>query len=102
MFYAYTISIFVVSSCPLRGTFEGFILCTGRLKSLAELYGLCFAVKARKHMQRIHYITLALIAGLLSSCELVGDIFEAGIWTGLIAVALVIALVIWLITKFRR
>jgi hypothetical protein len=53
-------------------------------------------------MQRIHYITLALIAGLLSSCELVGDIFEAGIWTGLIVVALVIALVIWLITKFRR
>ena len=53
-------------------------------------------------MQRLNYLALALITVSLSSCELVGDIFEAGIWTGLIIVAVVIALVIWLITRFRR
>lgn len=53
-------------------------------------------------MQRLNYLVLALLAASLSSCELVGDIFQAGIWTGLILVAIVIALVIWIISRFRR
>lgn len=53
-------------------------------------------------MRKINYLVLALMVSLLSSCELVGDIFEAGIWTGLIIVAVVIALVIWLIAKMRK
>ena len=36
---------------------------------------------------------------MLTSCELVGNIFEAGVWVGVIAVVLVIALVIWVIRK---
>ncbi len=42
---------------------------------------------------------IALFCTVLSSCELVGDIFEAGIWTGVIIVVIVIALVIWLVSK---
>ncbi len=53
-------------------------------------------------MQRLNYLVLALALASLSSCELVGNIFEAGVWTGLILVAIVVALVIWLITRFRR
>lgn len=34
-----------------------------------------------------------------TSCELIGDIFQAGIWVGIIAVVIVVALVIWLIKK---
>lgn len=48
------------------------------------------------------YFPLAIIALLtttLTSCELVGDIFKAGMWTGIIVVVLVIALIIWLVSK---
>jgi len=48
------------------------------------------------------YFPLAIIAFLcttLTSCELIGDIFQAGMVTGIVVVVLVIALVIWLISK---
>ncbi|HTE07217.1 MAG TPA: hypothetical protein VK628_00555 [Flavitalea sp.] len=38
----------------------------------------------------------------LSSCDAIAGIFKAGIWTGLLLVVIVIALVIWLITRFRK
>ena len=38
----------------------------------------------------------------LSSCQLVGDIFEAGMWTGLIGLVLIIILVFWIFNKIRR
>lgn len=53
-------------------------------------------------MQRFNYLALVFVMVAMSSCELVGDIFEAGIWTGLIIVAVVIALVIWIISRFMR
>ena len=48
------------------------------------------------------YFPLAFIAFLvttLSSCQAIGDIFKAGMWTGIIIVVLVIGLIIWLISK---
>jgi hypothetical protein len=39
---------------------------------------------------------------LLSSCELVGDIFEAGFWAAIIVVVIVIAIIIWIVNRFRR
>ena len=51
-------------------------------------------------MKRYMPLTLiALVCTVLSSCELVEGIFKAGVWTGIIVVVLVIALVIWLISK---
>lgn len=35
----------------------------------------------------------------LTGCEVIGGIFEAGVWVGVILVVLVIALIIWLIKK---
>ncbi len=35
----------------------------------------------------------------LSSCDLAGDIFEAGAWTAILGVILVIALIVWIIRK---
>ena len=45
--------------------------------------------------------TLSLLFGssLISGCELVGSIFKAGVWTGTIAVILVLALVIYVVAK---
>jgi hypothetical protein len=35
----------------------------------------------------------------LSSCEVIGGIFKAGVWTGVLAVVIVIALIIWIIAR---
>lgn len=42
---------------------------------------------------------VALAVTTLSSCELVEGIFKAGMWTGVILVVVVIAIVIWLFAK---
>jgi hypothetical protein len=43
-----------------------------------------------------------LISVTLTSCSAIGDIFEAGVWTGLIMVVLVVALIGFLINRMRR
>lgn len=53
-------------------------------------------------MMTKRYFPLAVIALLsttLASCELVQGIFKAGVWTGVIVVVLVLALIIWLISR---
>lgn len=41
-----------------------------------------------------------LLSVTLTGCDVIGDIFEAGIWAGVIIVVLVIVFVIWIIKKF--
>lgn len=36
-----------------------------------------------------------------TSCEIIGDIFEAGIWTGIILIVLIVAILIYIFSKFR-
>ena len=36
---------------------------------------------------------------VLNSCEAIGGIFKAGAWTGIILVVVVIAIVIWIISR---
>jgi cytosine/uracil/thiamine/allantoin permease len=43
--------------------------------------------------------SIALLATTLSSCELIEGIFKAGVWSGVIIVVIVLALIIWLISK---
>lgn len=48
------------------------------------------------------YFPLALIALLtttLASCSLIEGIFKAGVWSGIIVVVVILALLIWLISK---
>ncbi len=56
-------------------------------------------------MKKINLPVLAMLAMIMftaSSCEVIGGIFKAGIWTGVIVVVLIIVLVIWLIGKARK
>ena len=53
-------------------------------------------------MQRLNFVILALLMASLSSCELIGDIFKAGVWAGLLLVAAIIAIVIWIISRFMK
>jgi hypothetical protein len=45
-------------------------------------------------------IILVLSTLMLGGCELIGDIFEAGVWVGVLLVVGIIALVIWIASKF--
>lgn len=52
-------------------------------------------------MKKFTFIALfTFTTMLLSSCEVIGGIFKAGMWSGIIIVALVLAVIIWLISKF--
>ena len=42
---------------------------------------------------------IVLLATTLSSCELIGGIFKAGMWSGIIIVVLVLVAIIWLASK---
>ncbi|HYH56836.1 MAG TPA: hypothetical protein VD772_09510 [Anseongella sp.] len=44
-------------------------------------------------------LLLFLPAAVLTGCDLVVDIFQAGVWVGVILVIVVIVLVIWLLRK---
>ena len=57
-----------------------------------------------KVMMRFNFLWVGLLAMvmMLSSCELIGDIFQAGMWVGVIIVVGIIALLFWIISKFRR
>jgi len=37
----------------------------------------------------------------MSGCEMIGDIFQAGVWVGALLVVGVIALIIWMVSRSR-
>lgn len=51
-------------------------------------------------MKRFSYISVfALAITMLTSCEVIGGIFKAGVWSGVILVVVVIAIIVWIIAK---
>lgn len=68
-------------------------------------YGKAFAYPlGKRNMKTMNQLWMLLLVMVVtfSSCELVGDIFQAGFWTAIIVIVLVIALIIWLFSRFRR
>jgi len=47
-------------------------------------------------------LALVVVAWSLSACSVVGGIFKAGVWVGVVAVVLVLALIIWAISRVTR
>ena len=45
---------------------------------------------------------LLALSFFTAGCELIGDIFQAGLVVGIIIIVLIVAVVWWLIGKFRR
>lgn len=52
----------------------------------------------------IAFVTLVAftLTFLLSSCEVIGGIFKAGMWTAFLIMALVVGLIIWIVARMRR
>jgi hypothetical protein len=47
-------------------------------------------------------ITLCICTFLLSSCDAIEAIFKAGMWSMLIIIIAVVALIVWLVNKARK
>ncbi len=54
------------------------------------------------HERFMRLLIIAVVPLLgLSGCEIVGDIFQAGVWVGVILVVGVIALIVWLVSRVK-
>ena len=51
---------------------------------------------------KLSYATLLSFALTLSSCGIVKGIFKAGMWVGVLSVALVVGVGAWIAMKFRK
>lgn len=54
-------------------------------------------------LSTLRRISILLTLSLFTAgCELIGDIFQAGLVAGIIIIVLILAVIGWLIGKFRR
>lgn len=57
-------------------------------------------------MNRLKLIQLSFfiifISACLSSCEVIGDIFKAGVWVGILIVVGIIALIFFIVGKSKK
>jgi hypothetical protein len=44
---------------------------------------------------------IVLLAMTLTGCEVVGGIFKAGMWVGIVMAVLIVALIMWIFGKAR-
>ncbi len=52
------------------------------------------------YLTQLFFILLATI--FLDGCKVIGEIFKAGMWSGILIVVLVIALILYLINRNNR
>lgn len=52
-------------------------------------------------MRKLFWILAISSITLLSSCNLIEGIFKAGAYTGIFIVLVIIALIIWILSRFR-
>jgi len=45
------------------------------------------------------FLFIVLLSGSLSGCQVIGDIFKAGVWSGVLLVVGIIALIIFVISR---
>jgi hypothetical protein len=53
-------------------------------------------------MRKLFWVLAITSVTFLSSCEIIGGIFKAGAYTGIFVVVVIIALIIWLLSKLMR
>ncbi len=47
-------------------------------------------------------LALLFMLPLLSSCEVIGGIFKAGMWVGVLVVVAIVALILWFVMKAKK
>lgn len=56
----------------------------------------------RNNMKKVSIFSIALLAAVMTSCEIVGDIFSAGFYIGAFVVVLVIGTILVLVLRSRK
>jgi hypothetical protein len=54
---------------------------------------------------KFYNLFLIILISLLTTftgCEIIGGIFKAGFWVGIIVVVLLILIVVWLVNRMRK
>lgn len=49
--------------------------------------------------RQLTYIIMSSSFFLITSCSVIEGIFKAGVWTGILIVVVIVALILWLISK---
>ena len=53
-------------------------------------------------MTSMRLILASTVLLALAGCETIGNIFEAGVWTGIIGVVIIVAIVLFIVGRMRR
>jgi hypothetical protein len=59
-------------------------------------------MKGGSPMRFVQMLLVVAASLMLGGCELIGNIFEAGVWTGIILIVVVIALIGFVVSKSKR
>lgn len=62
-----------------------------------------FKTKTMKNI-KLYYLPLLFVflTVSMSSCQVIGDIFKAGMWTAVIIIVIIVAIIGWIFSRFRR
>jgi uncharacterized membrane protein YkvI len=55
-----------------------------------------------KNRNLIYTALVSFMMIFLVGCSLIGDIFQAGMWVGIVIVVAIVLLLIFIVSKFRR
>ncbi|MHC2990915.1 hypothetical protein OB13_04705 [Pontibacter sp. HJ8] len=66
------------------------------------LYLLQLKTKTMNSLRLYLSVLFVVMAVTLSSCEVIGDIFEAGMWTAVVIIVLIVLIIGWIFRKLRR
>jgi hypothetical protein len=50
-------------------------------------------------MKRQLQLLIVMLFFLLSSCTVVGGIFKAGVWVGVLLVVVIVGIILWLVSR---
>jgi len=50
-------------------------------------------------MKQLLPFLMVMLAFFLDSCSVIGGIFKAGVWVGILIVVFIIGIIIWLVTR---
>jgi hypothetical protein len=50
-------------------------------------------------MKKFLPLLIVMLMVLLNSCAVIGGIFKAGVWVGVLIVLFILAVIIWLVTR---
>ena len=76
-------------------------MCNAFHVKLLEFYGINQQPKTMKKYI-LRFAALFIVLFSFTSCELIGDIFQAGLFVGILIVVLILALIFWIVRKFRK